>query len=136
MTAGGGIIGADKRLQCERHDRMAQPRGVSHNAVVPLASVARSSAVEIIVFGVISGSIILFGALGFSMTLKAEGFINVAHGQMLLLGAYLALSNLLPANVVLSAINEKAHSRPELADLNTKALFAGKEFVCSEAPRA
>jgi neutral amino acid transport system permease protein len=46
---------------------------------------------EIIVFGVISGSIILFGALGFSMTLKAEGFINVAHGQMLLLGAYLAL---------------------------------------------
>jgi len=46
---------------------------------------------EIIVFGVISGCIILFGALGFSMTLKAEGFINVAHGQMLLLGAYLAL---------------------------------------------
>jgi len=45
---------------------------------------------EIIVFGVISGCIILFGALGFSMTLKAEGFINVAHGQMLLLGAYLA----------------------------------------------
>jgi neutral amino acid transport system permease protein len=47
---------------------------------------------EIIVFGMISGCIILFGALGFSMTLKAEGFINVAHGQMLLLGAYLALA--------------------------------------------
>lgn len=46
---------------------------------------------EIIIFGVISGCIILFGAVGFSMTLKAEGFINVAHGQMLLLGAYLAL---------------------------------------------
>lgn len=46
---------------------------------------------ETLVFGVISGCIILFGALGFSMTLKAERFINVAHGQMLLLGAYLAL---------------------------------------------
>lgn len=46
---------------------------------------------EILVFGLISGSIILFGAVGFSMTLKAEGFINVAHGQMLLVGAYLAL---------------------------------------------
>ena len=46
---------------------------------------------EIIVYGIISGSIILLGSLGFSMILKAEGFINVAHGQMLLLGAYLAL---------------------------------------------
>jgi 2-oxoisovalerate ferredoxin oxidoreductase beta subunit len=61
------------------------------------------------------------------------GSTKVAN--VVMLGAYLALSNLLPDNVVLSAINEKAHSRPELADLNTKALFAGKEFVCSNAFR-
>ncbi|MEW5721956.1 MAG: branched-chain amino acid ABC transporter permease [Thermodesulfobacteriota bacterium] len=44
-----------------------------------------------IVYGIVSGSIILLGAIGFSMTLKAENFINIAHGQMLLLGAYTAL---------------------------------------------
>ena len=46
---------------------------------------------DIIVFGTISGSIILFAALGFSMILKTEGFINVGHGQMLMLGAYFGL---------------------------------------------
>ncbi|ATW27757.1 branched-chain amino acid ABC transporter permease [Candidatus Formimonas warabiya] len=44
-----------------------------------------------IVFGIVTGSIILLGAVGFSMTLKAENFINIAHGQMLLLGAYITL---------------------------------------------
>ena len=46
---------------------------------------------ESLIYGIIAGSIILLGAIGFSMTLKAEGFINIAHGQMLLLGAYVAL---------------------------------------------
>ena len=46
---------------------------------------------DVIIFGSISGSIILFAALGFSMILKTEGFINVGHGQMLMLGAYLGL---------------------------------------------
>ncbi len=46
---------------------------------------------EVLIYGIISGSIILLGSIGFSMILKAEGFINVAHGQMLLFGAYLAL---------------------------------------------
>ena len=46
---------------------------------------------ESVIFGIVAGSIILLGAIGFSMTLKAEGFINIAHGQMLLLGAYAAL---------------------------------------------
>ncbi len=49
------------------------------------------SPVEFLIYGLITGSIILLGSLGFSMILKAEGFINVAHGQMFLLGAYLAL---------------------------------------------
>jgi Pyruvate/2-oxoacid:ferredoxin oxidoreductase gamma subunit len=53
-----------------------------------------------------------------------------------MLGAYLALSKLLPDEVVLNAINAKAHSRPGLAEFNTKALQAGKEYVCSSALRA
>ncbi len=59
----------------------------------------------------------------------ADELGNTKVANVVMLGAYLALSNLLPDHIVLSAINEKAHSRPELADLNTKALLAGKEFV-------
>lgn len=43
-----------------------------------------------LVFGIISGGIILLGAVGFSMIQKTEGFLHIAHGQFLLLGAYLA----------------------------------------------
>lgn len=47
--------------------------------------------IDIVIYGLISGSVILMASIGFSMTLKAEGFINIAHGQMLLIGAYLGL---------------------------------------------
>jgi len=47
--------------------------------------------VDILIFGTISASILLLSSIGFSMVLKTEGFINVAHGQALLLGAYGAL---------------------------------------------
>ena len=46
---------------------------------------------DVIIYGLISGSIILLSAIGFSMTSKTEGFLNISHGQMLLLGAYLGL---------------------------------------------
>ncbi|WP_169833468.1 branched-chain amino acid ABC transporter permease [Methylobrevis pamukkalensis] len=46
---------------------------------------------DILIFGTISASILLLSSIGFSMTLKTEGFINIAHGQALLMGAYLAL---------------------------------------------
>lgn len=46
---------------------------------------------DILIFGTISASILLLSSIGFSMVLKTEGFINVAHGQALLLGAYGAL---------------------------------------------
>ncbi len=46
---------------------------------------------ESIVYGIVTASIILLGSVGFSMTLNAENFINIAHGQMLLLCAYITL---------------------------------------------
>ncbi|MGE0210785.1 MAG: branched-chain amino acid ABC transporter permease [Parvibaculaceae bacterium] len=46
---------------------------------------------DVLTYGIISGSIILLGSLGFSLTLKTERFLNIAHGQMLLFGAYAAL---------------------------------------------
>jgi branched-subunit amino acid ABC-type transport system permease component len=47
--------------------------------------------VDTIVFGIVTGCVILLGAVGFSMTMNSDHFVNVAYGQMLLLGAYLAL---------------------------------------------
>ena len=63
----------------------------------------------------------------------ADQLGNAKVANVVMLGAYLAFSNLLPDQVLLDAINEKAHSRPGLAEFNTKAFFAGKEFVRSNA---
>jgi len=58
-----------------------------------------------ILFGIVTGSIILLGAVGFSMTQKSDGFVNVAHGQMLMLGAYIAFFfNQLGLNLVFAAV--------------------------------
>jgi neutral amino acid transport system permease protein len=41
-----------------------------------------------LIFGLISGSILAIAAVGFSMIRQTEGFINIAHGQMLTVGAF------------------------------------------------
>lgn len=46
---------------------------------------------DILTFGLISASIILLSSVGFALTVQVEGFLNITHGQMLLLGAYLGL---------------------------------------------
>ncbi|MBZ7927750.1 branched-chain amino acid ABC transporter permease [Ensifer adhaerens] len=59
---------------------------------------------DILIFSLLSASIILLSSIGFSMILKAEGFLNIAHGQMLLLGAYAGLFfNNIGLNIVMSA---------------------------------
>ncbi len=45
---------------------------------------------DIIRFGIISGCILLLSTVGFSMIWKSERFLNIAHGQLILVGAYLA----------------------------------------------
>lgn len=42
-----------------------------------------------VVFGLVTGSILLLGTVGFSMVRRTENFLNIAHGQMVALGAYL-----------------------------------------------
>jgi neutral amino acid transport system permease protein len=41
-----------------------------------------------IVFGLITGSILGIATVGFAMIRQSEGFINIAHGQFLTLGAF------------------------------------------------
>ncbi len=42
-----------------------------------------------VIFGLVTGSILAVATVGFSMIRQTEGFINIAHGQMLTLGAFL-----------------------------------------------
>ncbi len=65
---------------------------------------------DILTFGLISGSIILLSSVGFAMIVKVEGFLNIAHGQMLLFGAYLGLFFAsyelpLPATMLLASLS-------------------------------
>lgn len=43
------------------------------------------------VFGLISGSILAVAATGFALIRQTEGFLNIAHGQFILVGAYLGI---------------------------------------------
>jgi branched-chain amino acid transport system permease protein len=46
---------------------------------------------QTVVFGLISGSILAVAATGFALIRQTEGFLNIAHGQFLLVGAYLGV---------------------------------------------
>jgi len=46
---------------------------------------------QLLVYGVISGSILSLGGIGVSLTYSILGFSNFAHGDIMALGAYIAL---------------------------------------------
>ncbi len=59
-----------------------------------------------LIFGLISGSILALASVGLSMIRQTEGFINIAHGQMLTVGAFLGflMVNTLGLNVFLAGL--------------------------------
>ena len=46
---------------------------------------------QLIVYGLISGSILALGAIGLTLIYGILNFANFAHGDLMALGAYLAL---------------------------------------------
>lgn len=42
-----------------------------------------------LISGLVSGTILLLGSVGFSLVRRIESFLNISHGQILTLGAYL-----------------------------------------------
>ncbi len=58
------------------------------------------------VYGLIMGCILLLATVGFSMIRRIEGFLNIAHGQMLAVGGYscYVFNSLLGWNIITSAI--------------------------------
>jgi len=49
------------------------------------------SIIQHILFGIVTGSILVLGTLGFTMVERLDGFINISHGQFLAIGAYFML---------------------------------------------
>lgn len=43
---------------------------------------------QYVVYGLVTGSILLLGTVGFSMIRRTDNFLNIAHGQMVALGAF------------------------------------------------
>jgi len=60
---------------------------------------------QLLVYGLVSGSILSLGGIGVSLTYSILGFSNFAHGDVMALGAYLALA-LLP---LMSAAGISSH---------------------------
>ena len=62
--------------------------------------------IDVLIFGIVSGTILLLGSIGFSLVWKTENFLNITHGQMILLGAYVAyfFNVVLNWSLLLSAI--------------------------------
>lgn len=58
------------------------------------------------VYGLLLGCALLLATVGFSMIRRIEGFLNIAHGQMLTVGAYstYALNALLGWNIIPAAV--------------------------------
>ncbi|MCZ7664395.1 MAG: branched-chain amino acid ABC transporter permease [Thermoleophilia bacterium] len=43
---------------------------------------------QYVVFGLVTGTILLLGTVGFSMIRRVDNFLNIAHGQMVALGGF------------------------------------------------
>jgi branched-subunit amino acid ABC-type transport system permease component len=58
------------------------------------------------IYGLLMGCVLLLATVGFSMIRRIEGFLNIAHGQMLAVGAYSCylFNAVLGWNIILSAI--------------------------------
>lgn len=64
------------------------------------------SIIQHVLYGVVTGSILLLGTLGFTMVERLDGFVNISHGQLIAIGAYSMwlCYNILGLNFVIAAI--------------------------------
>jgi len=61
--------------------------------------------IQYIFFGLLTGSILAIAASGFALIRQVEGFLNIAHGQYMLIGALVGLGFMqLGVNVIFSGI--------------------------------
>ena len=78
---------------------------------------------QLLVYGLVSGSILSLGGIGVSLTYTILGFSNFAHGDIMALGAYLALA-LLPLMTWVGIPNDSLGPLSFGADLVVAAVLA------------
>src|SRR5690606_21177244 len=84
----------------------ASPAGRAHRGALPRGPPVRpgsgpafpggvdgslTEVLQLCIYGLVLGSVIVLGAIGLSLTYGILNFANFAHGDMMTLGAYLAL---------------------------------------------
>ena len=73
----------------ENENEPAEIRGAATAALAEIAQrAARFETIETVFFGVSLGSILVLAAIGLSITFGVMGVINMAHGELIMLGAY------------------------------------------------
>lgn len=62
--------------------------------------------IQHILFGTVTGSILVLASLGFTMVERLDNFVNISHGQLLAIGAYFMLLfyNILGWGFIISAV--------------------------------
>jgi len=65
-----------------------------------------TSIIQHVLYGIVTGSILLLGTVGFTMVERLDGFVNIAHGQLIAIGAYIMwfCYSILGLNFIISAI--------------------------------
>ena len=91
-------------------DGVAQSEAVRQAAKEALAAIERTvvrfQAVETVLFGLSLGSILVLAAIGLSITFGVMGVINMAHGELIMLGAYTTyvVQTLMPGGIEYSLL--------------------------------
>jgi amino acid/amide ABC transporter membrane protein 1, HAAT family (TC 3.A.1.4.-) len=76
-----------KRLK--RNDNNEQVRLVAESALKNIESrISRFKIIETLFFGISFGSVLILAAIGLAITFGVMGVINMAHGELIMLGAY------------------------------------------------
>ncbi len=84
-----------ERLLLHNGDGFVEPdEGIRNAAAVAIERIDRRIAyltvIENLVFGISLGSVLLLAAIGLAITFGVMGVINMAHGEMIMIGAYSA----------------------------------------------
>ena len=56
-----------------------------------LSTNARRLHLQFVIFGIVTGSTLAIATIGFAMVRQTENFLNIAHAQMMALGAFIGV---------------------------------------------
>ena len=91
----------------DNDDYDEETRALAREAMArQLAAVDRYALAETVFFGLSAGSVLVLAAIGLAITFGVMGVINMAHGELIMLGAYSAwaMQRILPDSLALALL--------------------------------